>query len=189
MPLHKYGGNSIRIQSGECLHDHLPCFQLIGRFHLVLCQITGTRNLAVEIVSMRGPECRNGPARLSPAGGPLRVGMNDPADIRKAPVQFKMGRRVAAGFKFSFNDPSIKFEHYHVFRLHIVVGEPRRLNNHQPLLPVDPAYVSPGKNHQSVLHQVKVGPADIRFQFFEHSQIYFFIASIHVTGGSRYRST
>ena len=68
-----------------------------------------------------------------------------------------MGGSVAGRFQPSFHHVTVEVYHHHIVCCHYIVIHSGGFDDHQPACTVDSRDVSPSENHQSMLHQVKVG--------------------------------
>ena len=161
-------GNSSRILSHRLkfVHDQMAGIFLIGLVDLLFGQAAQAGNFSVNIVRMGGSVAGNAPAGLRPAGRIGRMGMNDSSDFRECLIKLHMGRGIGGGVVFSFHLVSVQVNDHHIIRGKLIVVHAAGLDGKQPALPVDLAYISPGKGHKPVFGQKHVGFIDSFFQLF-----------------------
>ena len=94
MVLAQYTGYVDGIPVREYFHDTLACVLLVGCLRLLRCQISGTGNLAIEIICMGCTVTGNGPAGLCPGRCVRGMCMYDASDLREGAVKFQMRRRI-----------------------------------------------------------------------------------------------
>ena len=95
--------------------------------------------------------------------------MDHAADFREAAVDLQMGGEVRGGPQVPLHDVALKVCHHHLLRRHGGVIHPGGLND--DVLPVRSpgGDVAPGQDHQAVLRQTPVLPADFLLQFLPHT--------------------
>ena len=92
--------------------------------------------------------------------------MDHAADLREGLVQDKVRGGVGGGPQRALHDVPFEVHDDHVLGFHIVIRDAAGLDHHQAGLPVDGAHVTPGEEHEAVLHEVQVRLADFLFEFF-----------------------
>ena len=170
--------NIHRILSSEGLDDNLSLLNLIvpglaGDF--LRRHDSAARDLAIKIIGMRGPICRDRSLRLRPGRRPRRVCVDDTADLRPRLVQLQMRRHINRWFVIALHNLSIQVHDHHVFRFHGFVRDAARLDDKQSALPVNPGNVSPGEGDKSALWQLHVCFKYLLFQFLQHIQLLFLL--------------
>ena len=103
------GGHLRRAQpeSLERLDDDLAGRELVVARDLLLAELARHRHRAAEVVRMGRAEGRDRAARLGPARGRGRVGVDDAADLRIPAVEREMGRRVRRRAKVAVEDAPV----------------------------------------------------------------------------------
>ncbi len=157
MIVNQHSRNLIRIQRFKPLDDNLSGFQFIFPLNFFFCHFPGTWNLTIKVIGMSCTNCRNTFARLRPARCPFGMSMNHPTNIKELAVQFNMSWRIARWLQLAFDDHAIQIKNNHVGWLHCLIRNTTGFNHYQTILAVDCTNVSPGKNNQSVSHQIQIG--------------------------------
>ena len=80
--------------------------------------------------------------------------MNHPSYIGESFIQNNMRCRIGRWFKFSFHYIAIQINNNHILGLHIVIGNSRRLYDHQTFFTINSTYITPSENNQSMFNQI-----------------------------------
>lgn len=141
----------------EGLHHHMPGVGLIVRLYLLLCQVSGTGDGAIEVVGVGRAISGDITARLRPRYRIGAVGVNDSADFREGVVQHDMGLCIRGGVQLPLYLPALQIQHHQILGLQVLIAHPGGLDDKQPLLSVDAADISIGVGHKPPAGQLHVG--------------------------------
>jgi len=151
----------------EGLDDEMTGQPLVILFDLPWGEQTGAGDLAVEIVGLGGAKNRDSAARLGPGGGVGGVGVHHAAEFRVGAIEHQMGGGIGGGAQGPLHLFAGEIQHHQVLKLHLVVTDAARFDDHQTPLPVDAAHVAPGEGHQMMARQIQVGGQHLLFERFE----------------------
>ena len=128
-------------------------------------------HVAIPVIGLGRAVGRRCPSGLRPGRGVEAVRVHDAADLREGAIEHQVRGRVRTGLELALDDlAGLQRHHDLMLRLHAVVGHAGWLDDDEAALAVDPADVAPGLNDQAFRHEIEVGLADFRFEFFEHRQ-------------------
>ena len=155
---HAWDGRGLNAPLLKSVHNDDPGVFLIVLLQLTLGQMAGAGDGAVKVVGVGGAEAGDILPRLGPGHGVGAVGVDNAPHARERLVQLQMGLGIAGGLPLALHPlAGLQADHHHVSGGHAVVLHPGGLDDHQPLVPVDPRHVAPGKGDQPVFGQEKVG--------------------------------
>ena len=152
--LHQNTRCMYRIQAFKATDDHFAGFPFVSAFHFFGCHIRRTGNCIMEVIGMCCSDIRNIFASLCPGSRKRRMSMHNPTYFRKSLIQYNMCRRITRRIQIPFYYLSFQIDYYHIFCFHGLIRNSAGLDNNQPAFPVDGRHVSPGKNDQTMFHQV-----------------------------------
>ena len=154
-----------RIHALKPFHDDLagPVFVAI---HVVGLEGRGQRDFPMEVVGVGSAETGYGLTGLRPAGGVMRMRVDDAADFGKRAVKHEVRRSIGGWLQIAFDDFSVEIERDHVRGGHGMVRDDAGLDDDEAALAVDGAGVAPRYDDESAVNECDVGAEDGAFEFF-----------------------
>ena len=134
----------------ERLDDDLAGGELVVAGDLVLGQLPRHGDGGTKVIGMGRPERRDRPARLGPARGRRRVGVDDAADLRVAAVEREVRRRVRRRPKVAADDVAALDRHGdELLGSQLRAGHAARLDDEDAGLRIETARVPEREGHEA----------------------------------------
>ena len=166
----QHRGDSLGVQAPlfEGFHNGDAGVQLIVLVQLLLGQVAGAGDAAVEIVGMGGAVAGQIFTGLGPGDSIGAVGMDDTAHLGEGVVEHHVGLGVGGGIQLALHLVALQVHNHHVAGGELIVIHAAGLDDKQALLPVDAGDIAPGIGDQPPFGQLHIGKIYFLFQFFQH---------------------
>src|SRR5438552_2593105 len=110
MPCHEDSRHLLRISIAKCSLNRQTCVVFVVIRNLTLAQRLRYRNLAAKVVSVRSSHAWDRHTCLGPRGCVLRMGMDNPADLRKGAIKNQVCWQIRRWTIITFNDLALKID-------------------------------------------------------------------------------